>query len=275
MSRSGVDRRVAHQPWRRRGCRARCSRTLLDDLFGRLVDHELGAVEQVDEHVVMVLDALDVVGVHEERVGLSESGEADHRFPRGRRDLGGRLPGDCAGEPRSRTRQVTACARRFGPAFPSQTLVLPPCAWNAFRTVFGMDTAEDLSHQLWTLRELLEELVYKLEVQRLLLGAGKTRWLPSIDAELAAVIAAITEVDTVPPARPGDARRPLRPRPHRIARRSDRGARRAARRHPVGRIACISRRCSTRWSTHRSATRTSLARASLEPAISSLRSAVA
>jgi hypothetical protein len=59
-----------------------------------------------------------------------------------------------------------------------------------------MDTAEDLSHQLWTLRELLEELVYKLEVQRLLLGAGKTRWLPSIDAELAAVIAAITEVDT-------------------------------------------------------------------------------
>ena len=66
----------------------------------------------------------------------------------------------------------------------------------AFRTVFGMDTAEDLSHQLWTLRELLEELVYKLEVQRLLLGAGKTRWLPSIDAELAAVIAAITEVDT-------------------------------------------------------------------------------
>src|SRR5687767_7675336 len=66
-----------------------------------------------------------------------------------------------------------------------------------FRTVFGMDTAEDLSHQLWTLRELLEELVYKLEVQRLLLGAGKTRWLPSIDAELAAVIAAITEVDSV------------------------------------------------------------------------------
>ena len=59
-----------------------------------------------------------------------------------------------------------------------------------------MDTAEDLSYQLWTLRELLEELVYKLEVQRLLLGAGKTRWLPSIDAELAAVIAAITEVDT-------------------------------------------------------------------------------
>ncbi|MGH9134079.1 MAG: flagellar export chaperone FlgN [Ilumatobacteraceae bacterium] len=55
---------------------------------------------------------------------------------------------------------------------------------------------EDLSHQLWTLRELLEELVYKLEVQRLLLGAGKSRWLPSIDAELAAVVAAITEVDT-------------------------------------------------------------------------------
>jgi len=54
-----------------------------DDLVGRLVHDELRAVEQVDVHVVLVLDPLDVIGVEVERVGLSESGEADHGFPRG------------------------------------------------------------------------------------------------------------------------------------------------------------------------------------------------
>ena len=53
-----------------------------DDLVGGLVHHELGAVEQVDQHVVMVFDPLDVIGVHVERISLSESGEANHRFPR-------------------------------------------------------------------------------------------------------------------------------------------------------------------------------------------------
>ena len=32
------------------------------------------------------------------------------------------------------------------------------------RTVIGVDATEDLSHQLWTMRELLEQLVFKLEV---------------------------------------------------------------------------------------------------------------
>lgn len=45
------------------------------------------------------------------------------------------------------------------------------------------------------MRELLEQLVYKLETQRLLLAAGKTRWLPFAEAELAAVVAAVTEVE--------------------------------------------------------------------------------
>lgn len=60
-----------------------------------------------------------------------------------------------------------------------------------------MDPVEDLSHQLWTIRELLDELVYKLEVQRLLLAAGSTRWLSNAASELQAVIDAIGEVDTV------------------------------------------------------------------------------
>lgn len=58
-----------------------------------------------------------------------------------------------------------------------------------------MDATEDLSHQLWTLRELLEQLVFKLEVQMLLLGAGRARWIPFASAEVEAIIEAIAEVE--------------------------------------------------------------------------------
>ena len=59
-----------------------------------------------------------------------------------------------------------------------------------------MEPAEDLSHQLWTMRELLEQLVYKLEVQGLLLAAGRARWIPYVTAELEAIIEAIGEIET-------------------------------------------------------------------------------
>lgn len=58
-----------------------------------------------------------------------------------------------------------------------------------------MEPAEDLSHQLWTMRELLEQLVYKLEVQGLLLAAGRARWIPYVTAELEAIIEAIGEIE--------------------------------------------------------------------------------
>ena len=58
-----------------------------------------------------------------------------------------------------------------------------------------MDAVDDLSDQLWTMRELLEQLVYKLEVQRLLLNSGQARWLPFVGAELEALVTAITEVE--------------------------------------------------------------------------------
>ncbi|MGD9701931.1 MAG: flagellar export chaperone FlgN [Acidimicrobiia bacterium] len=58
-----------------------------------------------------------------------------------------------------------------------------------------MDAAEELSHQLWVLRELLEQLVFKLEVQSMLLGAGRVRWLPFIAAEVDAVIDAICQLE--------------------------------------------------------------------------------
>jgi hypothetical protein len=58
-----------------------------------------------------------------------------------------------------------------------------------------VEPAEDLSHQLWTMRELLEQLVYKLEVQGLLLAAGRARWVPYVTAEIEAIIEAISEVE--------------------------------------------------------------------------------
>jgi hypothetical protein len=58
-----------------------------------------------------------------------------------------------------------------------------------------VEPAEDLSHQLWTMRELLEQLVFKLEVQGLLLAAGRARWMPYVTAEIEAIIEAIGEVE--------------------------------------------------------------------------------
>jgi hypothetical protein len=58
-----------------------------------------------------------------------------------------------------------------------------------------VDATEDLSHQLWTMRELLEQLVFKLEVQGLLLASSRARWMPFISSEIEAIIDAIAEVD--------------------------------------------------------------------------------
>lgn len=58
-----------------------------------------------------------------------------------------------------------------------------------------MDAAEELSHQLWMLRELMEQLVYRLEVQSMLLAAGRVRWLPFVAAEVDAVIDAVRRTE--------------------------------------------------------------------------------
>lgn len=58
-----------------------------------------------------------------------------------------------------------------------------------------MEPAEDLSHQLWTMRELLEQMVYKLEMQGLLLAAGRTRWLPFLNTEIESLMEAVNAVD--------------------------------------------------------------------------------
>ena len=58
-----------------------------------------------------------------------------------------------------------------------------------------MDAAEDLSHQLWTMRELLQHLVFKLEVQGMLLNNNMARWVPFATAEIDAILEAIDEVE--------------------------------------------------------------------------------
>lgn len=58
-----------------------------------------------------------------------------------------------------------------------------------------MEPAEDLSQQLWTMRELLEQMVYKLEMQGLLLAAGRTRWLPFLNTEIESLMEAVNAVD--------------------------------------------------------------------------------
>lgn len=48
--------------------------------------------------------------------------------------------------------------------------------------------ANELSMQLWRERELLEMLLFKLEVQQLLLAAGKTQWIQHATREIEQVL---------------------------------------------------------------------------------------
>jgi hypothetical protein len=54
---------------------------------------------------------------------------------------------------------------------------------------------EELSSVLWRERELLEMLLYKLEVERLVLANGRTRWLPAAAREIDTVLTGIKDVE--------------------------------------------------------------------------------
>lgn len=54
-----------------------------------------------------------------------------------------------------------------------------------------VDLLSELSHTLWRQRGLVEMLLYRLEVQQLVLAAGRTRW---IDASAREVEDAITDI---------------------------------------------------------------------------------
>ncbi len=54
---------------------------------------------------------------------------------------------------------------------------------------------EDLSLILWRERELLDTLLYKLEIEQLVLAGGRSRWLPSAAREVETVLDAIRETE--------------------------------------------------------------------------------
>lgn len=54
---------------------------------------------------------------------------------------------------------------------------------------------EDLSSCLWRERELLETLLFKLEVEQLVLATGRTRWLAPAAREIEEVLDAIRETE--------------------------------------------------------------------------------
>jgi hypothetical protein len=54
---------------------------------------------------------------------------------------------------------------------------------------------EDLSLILWRERELLDTLLYKLEIEQLVLAAGKSRWLSSAAREVETILDAIRETE--------------------------------------------------------------------------------
>lgn len=54
---------------------------------------------------------------------------------------------------------------------------------------------EKLSHILWRERELLETLLYKLEVEQLVMATGRTRWLLHAAKEVEVVLETIRETE--------------------------------------------------------------------------------
>jgi hypothetical protein len=56
---------------------------------------------------------------------------------------------------------------------------------------------EKLSLVLWSERELMGQLSFKLEVQRLLLASGRTRWLANATREIDGLLATIQETEVL------------------------------------------------------------------------------
>lgn len=56
---------------------------------------------------------------------------------------------------------------------------------------------EDLSSVLWRERELLETLAYKLEVEQLVLAAGRTHWLAASAREVELVLENIRDLEVL------------------------------------------------------------------------------
>jgi hypothetical protein len=56
---------------------------------------------------------------------------------------------------------------------------------------------EDLSLILWRERELLDLLAYKLEVEQLVLGSGRTKWLVQANREVEELLVSVREIEVL------------------------------------------------------------------------------
>jgi hypothetical protein len=65
-----------------------------------------------------------------------------------------------------------------------------------------MKCYEDLSRLLWRQRRLIETLLFKLEVERLLLATGKIRWLDAATVEVSTILDHIRSEDLAREAMP-------------------------------------------------------------------------
>ncbi|HEY2298118.1 MAG TPA: flagellar export chaperone FlgN [Jatrophihabitans sp.] len=61
----------------------------------------------------------------------------------------------------------------------------------------GIDVLGELAEVLWRERKVLEDLLFALSQQQLLLDAGQTRWLPRVDAAVAAAARAVQDHEVV------------------------------------------------------------------------------
>lgn len=60
-----------------------------------------------------------------------------------------------------------------------------------------MTPFDELSRLLWDQRQLIDLLLYKLEVEQLVLAAGRTRWIDQSAREVGAVLDELREVDLI------------------------------------------------------------------------------
>lgn len=78
---------------------------------------------------------------------------------------------------------------RFSPSwameFPKSTRISGRTEGSDMVDTNGMDR---LSQVLWRERELLETLAYKLDVERMVLASGRTRWLVNVTREIEGVL---------------------------------------------------------------------------------------
>ncbi len=72
---------------------------------------------------------------------------------------------------------------------------MPKLSWNS--TDHELASFAAVSSLLWSERELLEQVLYRLTVQGLLLASGETRWLNKVNTEVTAALRQVSGTDVL------------------------------------------------------------------------------